>query len=60
VVDEDEICAAVDVRDVRERARVEVVDADDAVAAREQVVAEVRAEEAGPAGDDGRAQNTLR
>ena len=36
-----------------ERAGLEVVDADDAVAAREQVVAEVRAEEAGAAGDEG-------
>ena len=35
-----------------ERARLEVVDADDAVTALEQVVAEVRAEEAGAAGDD--------
>ena len=43
-----------DVLDVRERAADEVVDADDAMAALEQVVAEMRAEEAGSSGDQGR------
>jgi hypothetical protein len=40
------------VLDVLERARVEVVDADDAVTVGEETVAEVRAEEAGAAGDE--------
>ena len=40
-----------DVLDVRERARLEVVDADDAVPAPQQLVAQVRAEEPGAAGD---------
>ncbi len=51
VVDEHEL-GHPDVLDVVERARVEVVEADNAVAAREQVFAEVRAEKAGAAGDD--------
>jgi hypothetical protein len=42
------------VRDVRERARLEVVDADDALPLLEQVLAEMRAEKAGSAGDDRR------
>ena len=41
-----------DVLDVRERARLEVVHADDAIPLREQVLAEVGAEEAGSTGDD--------
>ena len=40
-----------DVRDVGQRAGLEVVDADHAVAAAQQLVAEVRAEKAGAAGD---------
>ena len=40
-----------DVLDVCERARVQVVDAEDAVALLEEVVAEMRAEEAGSSGD---------
>jgi len=40
-----------DVLDVRERAADEVVDADDAVAALEKVIAEMGAEEAGSSGD---------
>ena len=51
VVDERERAIA-NVLDVLERSRVQVVDADHAVAALEQVVAEVRAEEAGSAGHD--------
>jgi hypothetical protein len=47
---EPEVRAAVDVADVLERTGIEVVDADDAVSAREQVVAQVGAEEAGAAG----------
>ena len=43
-----------DVADVREVAGLEVVDADHAVLAREQVVAQVRAEEAAAAGDEAR------
>ena len=42
--------SSADVLDVRERAADEVVDADDPVAALEQVVAEMRAEKAGSAG----------
>ena len=53
VVDEDEVVAP-DVLDVRERADDEVVHADHAVTLREQVFAEVAAEEAGAAGDQGR------
>jgi hypothetical protein len=41
-----------DVLDVLERARVEVVDTENAVAVGEQVVAEVGAKKARPAGDD--------
>ena len=51
VVDEPERVVA-DVLDVRERAADEVVDADDALAALEEVVAEMRAEEAGSSGDE--------
>ena len=51
VVDEREVVVA-DVLDVRERARLEVVHADHAVALLEQVLAEMRAEKAGSAGDD--------
>jgi hypothetical protein len=40
-----------DVLDVRQRARLEVVDADNAVPAREQLVAEVRSQKPGAAGD---------
>ena len=50
VVEEDEVVVA-DVLDVAQGARVEVVDADHAVPAREQLVAEVGAEEARSAGD---------
>ena len=42
-----------DVLDVLEGARVEVVDADDPVALREEAVAEVGSQEPGPAGDNG-------
>ena len=42
---------AADVLDVRQRAGLEVVDADHAVAAAQQLVAQVRAEEPGAAGD---------
>ena len=61
VVDEDRLRDVVwdeservvmDVLDVRERAADEVVDADDPLAALEQVVAEVRAEEARTAGHE--------
>ena len=41
-----------DVLEVREGARLEVVHAYDAVILREEVLAKVRAEEAGSAGDD--------
>ena len=41
-----------DVLDVCERARVQVVDAEDAVALLEEVVAEMRAEEAGASGHE--------
>src|SRR5204862_6468955 len=47
---EAEVVAA-DVLDVEERAGLERVDADHSVPALEQRVAEVRSEEAGPAGD---------
>ena len=40
-----------DVLDVLQRARLEVVDADDAVPAAQQLVAQMRAEEAGATGD---------
>ena len=43
---------AANVGDVRERSRLEVVDADHAVAAGEQFVAEVRAEKSGATGDE--------
>ena len=43
-----------DVLDVRQRARLEVVDADHAVPAREQLVAQVRPQESGAAGDQTR------
>ena len=61
VVDEDRLRDVVrdepervvmDVLDVRQRAADEVVDADDPLAALEEVVAEVRAEEAGSAGHE--------
>ena len=51
VVEELEALAA-QVRDVLQRPGVEVVDADDSEAVLDQVVAEVRAEETGAAGDD--------
>ena len=59
-VDVPELRAA-DVLDVRERAGLEVVDADDAIASRQQLVADMRSEEAGPAGDEtgGHAQPSL-
>jgi hypothetical protein len=50
VVDEFEALSP-QVLDVLERAGVEVVDADDAEAARDQVIAEMGAEEAGSSGD---------
>ena len=46
-----EALGVADVLDVRERAGLEVVDADHAVPAREQLVAQVRTQEAGAAGD---------
>ncbi len=49
--DEDELVAAV-VLDVRERARLEVVDTDDAMALGEQRIREVGAKKAGAAGYD--------
>jgi hypothetical protein len=52
VIDELEVLAA-KVGDVLERPRVEVVDADDAEAPLDQVVAEMGAEKPGPAGHDG-------
>jgi hypothetical protein len=52
VVDEDEVPVP-DVLEVLKRPGVEVVDADDPVLLREQVVAEVRPQEACPARDDG-------
>ena len=51
VRDERELVRA-HVLDVRERARLEVVDADHPVTALEQRIAEMRAEKAGTAGDD--------
>src|SRR5262249_57402532 len=51
VVDEREVLAA-EVSDVLEGSRVEVVDADDTEVALNEVVAEMGAEEAGPAGHD--------
>jgi hypothetical protein len=51
VVEERELVLA-QVRDVLERSGFEVVDTDDAVALLEQVVAKMRSEEAGTAGDD--------
>jgi hypothetical protein len=53
VIEEDEVVVA-DVLDVPQRARQQVVDADHPVALGEQVVAEVRAQEAGSTGDDSR------
>ena len=50
-VQELEALGVADVLDVGQRPGLEVVDADHAVAAREQLVAQVRAEEAGAAGD---------
>ena len=52
VVQEDEVVTA-DVLDVLERPRVEIVDGDDAMSLREQVIAEMGAEKTGSAGDDG-------
>jgi hypothetical protein len=46
-----------DVLDVRERAGLEVVDADDAVTACEELVTEMRAQEAGTAGDQACGHN---
>jgi hypothetical protein len=42
-----------DVLDVRQRAGVEVVEADDAVAVAQELIAEMRAEEARAPGDNG-------
>src|SRR5436190_12129345 len=53
LVEEPELSLVAIVLDVLERARLEVVDADDAVTLVEQVVAEVGAEEPGAAGHDG-------
>src|SRR5436853_4343399 len=53
LVDEEELVAA-EVLHVLQRAGVQVVHADDAIALGYEVIAEVRAEEAGPTGDDGR------
>src|SRR6185437_11351814 len=52
VVYEEEVLAVFQVLDVLQRARVEVVDADDAVALAQEEVAQMRPEEAGPAGND--------
>ena len=52
VADELEVALAEEVGDVRILAVLEVVDADDVVAGRDQPVAEVAAEEAGAAGDE--------
>jgi hypothetical protein len=49
---EPEVRAVLDVPDVLERAGLEVVRADDAVTARQQVVAQVRAEEARATGHE--------
>ena len=46
---------AADVLDVRQRAGLEVVDADHPVLAPEQLVAQMRAEEAGATGDEARS-----
>src|SRR6202020_495759 len=46
-----ELLGVADVLDVRQRSGLEVVDADHAVPAGEQLVAEMRAEEPGAAGD---------
>jgi hypothetical protein len=51
-VEVDEALAVADVLDVRQRPRLQVVHADDPVSAREQLVAQVRAEKAGAAGDE--------
>ena len=51
VVEEREL-VALEVRDVLERAGLEVVDADHPMPLGQQVVAEMRPEEAGAAGDD--------
>jgi hypothetical protein len=51
VVQKEEV-GAPDVLDVLEAARIEVVDADDAIALSKQEIAKVRAEEAGPPGND--------
>ena len=53
MVQEDELTRA-DVLDVLKRAGVEVVDADHAIVACQQVIAEMGAEKPGPSGDDGR------
>src|ERR1043165_9608509 len=58
VLDEREAVVAEEVRDVRRAAGDEVVDADHFVAAREKELAEVRAEEAGAARDQGTAHQT--
>jgi hypothetical protein len=52
VIKEEEAVVA-DVLDVLERARVEVVDAQDAMSLLEQVLAQMRAEESGSPGYDG-------
>jgi hypothetical protein len=62
VVDEGE-GVVTDVLEVLERARLEVVETENAITLPEQVVAEVGTEEAGSAGDDGRghgAQKDIR
>ncbi len=51
VVEEDE-CVVAEMCDVRERARLEVVEADDTMPLPEERLAEVRAEEAGATGDE--------
>jgi hypothetical protein len=58
VVDEEDVLAVSQVLDVLQRAGVEVVDADDAVALRQEVVAKMRPEEAGPAGNDRSAHHS--
>ncbi len=52
MLDEREAGASEEVLDVGDRPRHQVVDGDDLVASVEQPLAQVRAEEAGAAGDD--------
>jgi hypothetical protein len=58
VVLEEHEAVVAQVLDVRQRPRLEVVDAEHAVAAAEERFAEVGAEEPGPAGDNRRGDGT--